>query len=138
MQTELDDCEKVIGTWNPANRFSSIYDTLDQIHDEIDEFNHNNEDSKMAPTPSSNAVPPTPGGSRRGTSIANKAKQFNTDLHQLQGKFQAMEDVTYDQQKIALVYDITERSLEQKKHLEAIVERLNVLENMHKESPNIE
>ena len=96
MQTELDECESIIGTWNPANKFSSIYDTLDNIHDEIDEFNNNNEDSKMAQTPSSNVVPPTPGGTRRGTSIANKAKQFNTDLHQLQGKFQAMEDVTYD------------------------------------------
>ena len=49
-----------------------------------------------------------------------------------------MEDVTYDQQKIALVVDITERSLEQRSHLDVIIERLTVLEGMHKKSPNIE
>lgn len=71
MQTDLDDCEKTIGTWNPANKFSSIYDTLDSIHDEIDEFNYLNEDSKTAPTPTSSLnVPQTPGGSRRGKTIA--------------------------------------------------------------------
>ena len=82
MQTELDDCEKTVGSWNPANKFSNIYDTLDQIHDDIDEFNMLNEDSKSAPTPTSSMnVPPTPGGSRRGATIANKAKKFNSDLH---------------------------------------------------------
>ena len=49
-----------------------------------------------------------------------------------------MGDVAYDQQKIALVFDITERSLEQKTHLDVIIERLNVLENMNRESSNIE
>lgn len=49
-----------------------------------------------------------------------------------------MEDVAYDEQKIALVFDITERSLEQRKHLDAIIERLNVLESMERERPRIE
>ena len=49
-----------------------------------------------------------------------------------------MDDVMYDQQKIQLVYSMAEKSIEQKEHLEVILERLNVLENIHKESPNLE
>ena len=49
-----------------------------------------------------------------------------------------MEDVAYDQQKVDLVFDMAERSLEQKGHMDIILERLNVLENIHKESPNLE
>ena len=49
-----------------------------------------------------------------------------------------MEDVSYDQQKVDMVYDMAQRSLEQKAHLDIIIERLNVLENMHNESPNLE
>ena len=49
-----------------------------------------------------------------------------------------MEDVSYDQQKVEMVHDMAQRSLEQKDHLDVILERLNVLENMHKESPNLE
>ena len=75
LQKDLDECEQVIGPWNPANKVTSIYDSLDNVHDEIDEFN-TNEDTKVAPTPSNTTVPATPGGSRRGT-IAMKAKQFN-------------------------------------------------------------
>ena len=56
-------------------------------------------------------VPATPGGSRRST-IAAKAKQFNTDLYTLQQKFQQMEDVAYDQQKVQVVFEMTERALE--------------------------
>ena len=73
----MEECEKVVGTWNPHNKFRNIYETLDSVHDEIDEFNTINEDSKIAPTPTSNALPAqTPGGSRRGT-ISAKAKWFN-------------------------------------------------------------
>ncbi len=49
-----------------------------------------------------------------------------------------MEDVAYDQQKVALVFDMTERALEQKDHLELLLERLTVLEKINKESPNLE
>lgn len=72
LQTDLEECERVVGPWNPANKFSSIYDALDNVHDEIEEFN-NNEDAKVAPTPSNSVVPATPGGSRRST-ISAKAK----------------------------------------------------------------
>ena len=39
LQGELDDCEKTVGSWTPANKFNNIYETMDSIHDEIDEFN---------------------------------------------------------------------------------------------------
>lgn len=51
MTGQLDECEKLVGTWNPANKFNNLYETMDTIYDEIDEFNANNEDSKIAPTP---------------------------------------------------------------------------------------
>ena len=54
------------------NKFNNIYETMDSVHDEIDEFNVN-EDSKTAPTPTAGGVPATPGGSRRST-ISAKAK----------------------------------------------------------------
>ena len=72
---------------------------MDQLFDEIDEFNAINEESKITPTPTAAdrmSVPQTPGGSRRGT-IGQKAKQFNTDLHNLQQKFSQMEDVAFDE-----------------------------------------
>lgn len=49
-----------------------------------------------------------------------------------------MDDVAYDQQKIEVVFGFAERALEQKSHLQIILQRLNVLENIHKESPNFE
>lgn len=49
-----------------------------------------------------------------------------------------MEDVSYEKKKLDLVYLMVERSLEQKGHLDIIVERLKVLESMNKESPNLE
>ena len=49
-----------------------------------------------------------------------------------------MEDVSYDQQKVALVFSMTESAIEQKDHLDIILERLLVLENMNKESPQLE
>jgi len=44
MQNELDECEKLVGPWNPMNNFRNIYDTMDNVHDAIDEFNEVNED----------------------------------------------------------------------------------------------
>ena len=111
MQGQLDECEKLVGSWNPNNKISNLYETMDQIYDEIDEFNAQNEDSKIQPTPTAGQVAQTPGGSRRNT-MSNMAKQFNTDLHNLQTKFSAMEDIAYDEQKIRLVFQMTEKALE--------------------------
>lgn len=76
----------MVGQWNPANRFNNIFEKMADVHDEIEEFNEN-EESKAAPTPTaSQMVPATPGGSRQ-SKISTKAKQFNQDLNQLQQRF---------------------------------------------------
>lgn len=49
-----------------------------------------------------------------------------------------MSDVAYERQKIDFLYSFAERSLEQLPHVDLITERLQVLERIHKESPNIE
>ena len=139
MQNDIDECENFVGQWNPSNKFSNIYDTIDQVHDDIEQFNTVNEEQKVAPTPTNNdnlAIPATPSGRRN--LLSNIAKEFNVDLGVLQQKFAQMQYFAYDQQKIALVYEMTERALEQKDHLAIVLERLNVLERMHKESPNLE
>ena len=43
LQSDLEECERAIGPWNPANKFSSIYDAIDNVHDDIEEFNQNEE-----------------------------------------------------------------------------------------------
>ena len=144
LQKDLDECEILTGSWNPQNKFYNLYETVESVHDEIDEFNAENEET--APTASGasrvSVVPQTPGGSSGAgasrASIANKVKAFNSELTKLQQKFQNMDDVAYDQQKIQMVYQMTERALEQKDHLDVILERLNVLESINKESPNLE
>ena len=49
-----------------------------------------------------------------------------------------MQDISYDKSKVDVVFNFTERALEQNNHLDIICERLKVLEKMHQESPNIE
>ena len=77
LQKDLDDCEKLVGGWNPQNNFYNLYETIENVQDDIDEFNAENEET--APTPTSairGSVPQTPGGSMRGT-ISKKIKDFN-------------------------------------------------------------
>ena len=81
---DLDECERVVGPWNPANKFGNIFEKMSDVHEDIEEFNES-EDNKVsfAPTPTaggSAAIPATPGGSR-ASKISTKAKQFNQDLH---------------------------------------------------------
>ena len=49
-----------------------------------------------------------------------------------------MQDIAYDKSKVDLVFNSTEKALEQNSHLEIICERVKVLEQMHLESPNLE
>ena len=54
MQTEIDECEKLVGIWSPFNKITTLYDTIDEVHDAIEEFEVNNaEETKSAPTPKS-------------------------------------------------------------------------------------
>lgn len=52
IQSEVDECEKLSGTWDPAIGINNLYEALDRVHDDIDEFNENNKDGKTLPTPS--------------------------------------------------------------------------------------
>ena len=83
-------------------------------------------------------IPPTPGGNRKVKLFMEKAKYFNKELQNLATKFNQIQDVAYEKQKVDLVFDMTEKSIEQSGHLAIIIERLKVLETINKESPNIE
>ena len=49
-----------------------------------------------------------------------------------------MQDISYDKSKVDLVFNTTEKALEQNSHLKILCERLKVIEEMHNESPNLE
>ena len=137
---DLDQCEKLVGQWDPTNNFSNVYNMVDYLQAQIEEFNNTSEGPSATPTNSdsvSSLIPPTPGGQRR-MKFLQKAKDFNKDLQALQNKFKNIQDVAYDKQKVDLVFDMTQKSIEQSRHLKVIIERLLVLERMNKESPNIE
>ena len=36
MDQQLDQLEKLIGSWEPTNKFSSVYDTFDELCSKID------------------------------------------------------------------------------------------------------
>ena len=89
MQAELDDCEQVVGTWNPVNQISNLYEAFDNAYDDINDFNAKDDTVKSG---KSGAMPE----SSRATTISTKAKQFNTDLQPLAQKIKQMEDVSFD------------------------------------------
>ena len=128
-----------MGPWDPLNNFGNLYEAMVIVHEQIDDFIASTEEQKTAPTPKAgDQLPPQTPSRRNANSLANKAKMLNSQLLDLQSKLQHMEDVSYEKKKLDLVYLMAERSLEQKGHLDIIVERLKVLESMNKESPNLE
>ena len=82
LQQELDGCEKTVGQWNPLNKFQNVYNMMDQLQEQIEDFNSQPEDQK--------SVPSTGGGdslsvsaatnTRHVNSISNKAKEFKKSL----------------------------------------------------------
>ena len=36
---DLDECERVVGQWNPANKFNNIFEKMADVHEDIEEFN---------------------------------------------------------------------------------------------------
>jgi hypothetical protein len=82
---------------------------------------------------------PTPlAASRKTKSFANKTKDFSKELQVLAKKFDSIPDLAYDKQKVDMVLEFTEKAIEKEMHLDILIERLKVLEQMHSESPNIE
>ena len=57
VDTTLDECEQIIGNWQPANKFLSLYHKLDDLSDQVDEL-----DIKAMDT------------------IGNRARELNKDL----------------------------------------------------------
>lgn len=48
-----------------------------------------------------------------------------------------MRDVDYEHNKINLVYQMTEHSIEQSPCMDMLLDRLKLIEQMHKESPGL-
>lgn len=53
-------------------------------------------------------------------------------------KLSNMKEVDYDQQKVDFLYSLIDKSLELDYQVNLIIERVQALEKIHKESPNIE
>ena len=48
-----------------------------------------------------------------------------------------MREIDYDKNKIDFLYEMVNKALEQGGQVEILIERLQALEKIHKESPNI-
>lgn len=70
--------------------------------------------------------------------IGNPAKELNKDLEEVLKILRQMSDVNYDKNKIDYLYGLLELSMECEPELDLILDRLQALEKIHKESPNIE
>ena len=113
----LDTSERQLGYWKPENKFSTLYQHLDDLCDKVDELQND---------------------TRTMDNIGNRAKELNKDLEDIVRRLQTMSDVNYDKNKIDYLFTLLESSLESEDHIEIIIERLRALERIHKESPNIE
>ena len=109
--------ERQLGYWKPENKFSTLYQHLDDLCDKVDELQND---------------------TRTMDNIGNRAKELNKDLEDIVRRLQTMSDVNYDKNKIDYLFTLLESSLESEDHIEIIIERLRALERIHKESPNIE
>ena len=70
--------------------------------------------------------------------IGNRAKDLYKDLDEIIKNLHSMNDVNYDKNKIDFLFSMHEKSLECEEHVRIISERLQALEKIHKESPNIQ
>ena len=95
--------EKLIGQWNPFNKFTNIYTAIDEIQGQIEEFNERQESQPQTPTGGGGARY-TPSNSRGIDSISRRASEFNNGLDRLKNKFQTMKDVEYEKTKVDLVF----------------------------------
>lgn len=111
----LDHIEKTVGYWMPMNKFVCMYRKLDDLGDAVDDLD-----------------------SRTMDMIGNRAKELNKDLEDILRRLQQMDYLNYDKNKIDYLYDILLKSLDNEDHVELILDRLKAIENIHKESPNID
>eukprot|EP00347_Sterkiella_histriomuscorum_P001331 403372443 len=114
IDAQLDSCEKLVGQWNPINKFMNIYSILEQLCDKVDML-----DSKTIEI------------------IGMKAKELNKELETTVQRLYQMRDIDYDKNKIEFLYHMTEKSIELFNHVQIIVERLAALEKIHQSSPDL-
>lgn len=115
MDSTLDSCEALVGRWQPNNKFVSLCSHLDVICDKVEGLTYQTMDA-----------------------IGNPAKELNKDLEEVLKILRQMSDVNYDKNKIDYLYGLLELSMECEPELDLILDRLQALEKIHKESPNIE
>lgn len=111
----LDNCENLVGKWQANNKFLSLCSHLDLICDKVETLNYQTMDA-----------------------IGNPAKELNKDLEEVLKILRQMQDVNYDKNKIDYLFGLLELAMECEPELDLILERLQALEKIHKESPNIE
>lgn len=81
MMGQLDQCEKLVGPWDPLNNFGNLYEAMVIVHEQIDDFIASTEEQKTAPTPKAgDQLPPQTPSRRNANSLANKAKMLNSQL----------------------------------------------------------
>ena len=111
----VDTSEKIIGNWQPQNKFMTLYTHLDDLCDKVEDLD-----------------------TRTMDIIGSRAKELNKDLEDIVRSLHSMSDINYDKNKIDFLFQILERAIESDEHVVTIVDRLRGIEKIHKESPNIE
>ena len=102
IQTSIDKIESLVGHWNPLNKFSSVFRIVNNLSDQIDEFNTRQEETSIgAPTPQNAsarfiALQTPASGARSGETMSKRAQQFNDELEQIEKKLATMSDVAYE------------------------------------------
>jgi hypothetical protein len=101
----------------------------------VDEYNSRQEEVTERTSSRFQAIQ-TPAAKASDTN-QKRATMFNDELERLENKLATMNDVNYERPKIDFLYGLAEKAIEEQPHLDLIVERLSVLEQIHKQGPNI-
>jgi len=70
--------------------------------------------------------------------IGNRAKELNKDLEDIMRALSNMSEVNYDKNRVDYLFELLEKAMETDEQVDVINERLQALEKIHKESPNID
>ena len=78
MDTQLDKIEKLVGIWNPLNRYLTVYQALDALCEKVDNLNISGQIELMG----------------------SKAKELNSQLETFVNRFRTMKDINYQPSKL--------------------------------------
>ncbi len=115
LDSQIDKLEKLIGTWNPLNRFMTVYQAIDILFDKVESL------------------------SVAGSidQVGEKAKELNKELDTLVNRFRTIKAINYEPSKIDYLCHMVEQSFENSPHVQYIIDRLKAIETIHKDSTNI-